>query len=178
MLYTHILKKSISGRYPWKVISNGVYAVHSGPKAPTPFKLKFENTTICNLRCVMCPLSVGLKRPTGSLSYENFRFVFDQIYPCYLNLTGIGEPLLNKDIFKIIQYAKAKRTFVKLDSNATLMTREKGVQMLEAGPDILSISMDGATKETYEKIRAPARWGKFIEGTDAQLYGCAKGEFS
>ncbi len=169
MLYTHILKKSISGRYPLKVIANGIYAVHSGPTAPTPFKLKFENTTICNLRCVMCPLSVGLKRPTGSLSYDNFKFVFDQIYPCYLNLTGIGEPLLNRDIFKIINYAKDKRTFVKLDSNATLMTREKGIQMLEAGPDILSISMDGATKETYEKIRVPAKWEKFIAGTETIL---------
>lgn len=165
MLYGHILKKSISGRYPWKVLTNGVYAVHSGPRAPTPFKVKFENTTLCNLRCIMCPLSVGLKRPTGSLSFDNFAFVFDQIYPCYLNLTGIGEPLLNKDIFKIIEYAKEKRTFVKLDSNATLMTRDAAIRMLEAGPDILSISMDGATKETFERIRVPAKWERFLEGT-------------
>src|SRR3989338_3143188 len=131
MLYEHILKRSVSARYPLKVIQNGYYAVRSLPVTTTPFKLKFENTTVCNLKCKMCPISVGLKRPVGSLSYENFKFVFDQIYPCYLNLTGIGEPVLNKDIFKIISYAKRKRTFVKLDSNATLITRDKGVQMLE-----------------------------------------------
>jgi len=165
MLYKHILKKSISARYPWKVLSNGYYAVRSLPVTTTPFKLKFENTTVCNLKCKMCPLSVGLKRPVGSLSYENFKFVFDQIYPCYLNLTGIGEPLANRDIFKIIKYSKDKTTFVKLDSNATLLTKEKGLQMLDAGPDILSISMDGATKETYERIRIPARFETFLENT-------------
>lgn len=111
----------------------------------------------------MCPLSVGLKRPTGVLSFDNFKFVFDQVYPCYLNLTGIGEPFLNRDVYKIIKYAKKKRTFVKLDTNATLLTREKGIEMLNAGPDILSISMDGATKGTYEKIRIPAKWEVFYE---------------
>src|SRR3989344_1229298 len=165
MLYEHILKRSVSVRYPLKVIQNGYYAIRSLPVTTTPFKLKFENTTLCNLKCKMCPISVGLKRPVGSLSYENFKFVFDQIYPCYLNLTGIGEPFLNKDIFKIIKYAKDKRTFVKLDSNATLLTKEKGIQMLEAGPDILSISMDGATKETYEKIRVPAKFDVFVKNT-------------
>src|SRR3989344_4118061 len=165
MLYTHILRHSISWRYPRKVLENAWYAMRSTPKAPTPFKLKLENTTVCNLKCNMCPHGVGLKRPIGSISYENYRHIFDQIYPCYLNLTGIGEPFLNKDIFKIIKYAKNKRTFVKLDSNATLLTREKGIQMLEAGPDILSISMDGATKETYEKIRVPAKFDVFVKNT-------------
>ncbi len=155
----------MSKRWPLRVITNGIYSIRSGPTAPTPFKVKFENTTICNLRCIMCPLSTGLKRPTGTLSYDNFKFVYDQIYPCYLNLTGIGEPFLNRDIFKIIKYAKERKTFVKLDSNATLLTKEKGMQMLEAAPDILSISMDGATKETYEKIRVPAKWEVFLENT-------------
>src|SRR3989338_310887 len=124
MLYKHILKKSISARYPWKVLSNGYYAVRSLPVTTTPFKLKFENTTVCNLKCKMCPLSVGLKRPVGSLSYENFKFVFDQIYPCYLNLTGIGEPLANRDIFKIIKYSKDKTTFVKNTKNFIRLRNE------------------------------------------------------
>ncbi len=163
MLYEEVLRNSISPRYPIKVIKNGYYAVRSLPTTTTPFKLKFENTTVCNLRCKMCPLSSGLKRPVGSLSYDNFKFVYDQIMPCFLNLTGIGEPTLNKDIYKIIRYARDKRSFVKLDSNATLLDEKKGKQMLEAEPNILSLSVDGATKETYEKIRVPAKFETFKE---------------
>jgi len=166
MLYTHILRRSISWRYPVRVLENAWYAMRSAPTAPTPFKLKLENTTVCNLRCNMCPHGVGLKRPIGSLSYENYRHIFDQIYPCYLNLTGIGEPLLNKDIFKIIAHARSKRTFVKLDSNATLLNRENGIKMLNASPNILSISIDGMKKETFEKIRVRANFETVIQNTE------------
>ena len=166
MLYTHILRHSISWRYPRKVLENAWYAMRSTPKAPTPFKLKLENTTVCNLKCNMCPHGVGLKRPIGSISYENYRHIFDQIYPCYLNLTGIGEPFLNKDIYKIIAHARSKNTFVKLDTNATLLNRNNGLKMLESSPNILSISIDGMKKDTYEKIRVGANFEKVIENTE------------
>ena len=156
----------MSWRYPQRVLENAWYAMRSTPKAPTPFKVKLENTTVCNLRCNMCPHGVGLKRPIGSLSYENYRHIFDQIYPCYLNLTGIGEPLLNKDIFKIISHARSKNTFVKLDTNATLLNRDNGIKMLNAAPSILSISIDGMKKETFEKIRVRANFETVIRNTE------------
>lgn len=148
--------KSMSWRYPWRVLTNAFYVFRTGDRAPMPFKLKLENTTFCNLKCKMCPYTKGLNRPKGSLSLEKFKYIYDQIRPCYLNLTGIGEPLINKDIYEIIKYAKKNRTFVKLDSNGMLLNKENSERLLEAGPDILSISLDGMKKETFEKIRGGA----------------------
>jgi radical SAM protein with 4Fe4S-binding SPASM domain len=156
MLYKQILMKSFSFRHPWRVFTNALYAFRSGERAPMPFKLKLENTTYCNLRCKMCPYTNGLKRKQGSLSFENFKYIFDQVNPCYLNLTGIGEPFMNRDIFEIIKYAKKKKAFVKLDTNGMLLNKENSEKLLEAKPDILSISLDGMKKETFEKIRGGA----------------------
>lgn len=146
-----------------RVLSNGYYMFRSGNKAGKPFGIKFEVSAVCNLRCIMCPLSKGLKRKQGVLGFEKFKKIYDEITPPYLNLTGIGEPLLNKDLFKIINYAKNKRTIVKLDTNATLLDKKSSEELLSTNPNIISVSIDGVNKESYEKIRKGAKFENVIE---------------
>ncbi len=122
-------------------------------RASLPFKLKMECSAICNLKCKMCPLNIGLKRKQGFLKFENFKYVFDQIKPAYLNLTGIGEPFLNPELFKIIKYAKKMGAMVKLDTNGTFLNEENTKKILDTKIDIISTSIDGANKKSYEKIR-------------------------
>jgi len=62
-----------------------------------------------------------------------------------------------------IKYVKSKNAYVKIDSNATLTTEEKANSIINSGIDLISISIDGATKETYEKIRIPAKFEVVIE---------------
>lgn len=148
---------------PFRVLSNAYHAFVSGPKAGKPFKLKFESSTLCNLKCIMCPLTSGLKRERGVLSFENFKKIFDEINPPYLNLTGLGEPILNPDIFRIIRYARMKGALVKLDTNATLLNEEKIKMLIESEPTFISVSIDGVTKKSYEAIRKGAQFEKVIE---------------
>jgi radical SAM protein with 4Fe4S-binding SPASM domain len=101
----------------------------------------------------MCPLNNGLKRKQGILKFNNFKKVFDQINPAYLNLTGIGEPFLNPELFKIIKYAKQKKAMVKLDTNGTLLNQENINKILDTKIDIISVSIDGTNKKSYEMIR-------------------------
>ncbi len=155
--YKKIMKSAVF-RKPERSIMSSFSTFRHGKKASLPFKLKFESSAICNLKCKMCPLNNGLKRKQGFLKFENFKYVFDQINPAYLNLTGIGEPFLNPDIFKIIEYAKEKNTIVKFDTNATLLNKENIKKILETKIDMLSISIDGTDKKSYEKIRVG---GKF-----------------
>ena len=161
MLYKEVLKNSLSGRYFNKILSNGWHAFKSGDKASLPFKLQIENCNICNLNCDMCALE-HMKRNKGFLSFEKFKYAFDSVMPCYLNLTGIGEPLLNKDIFNMIKYAKKKKSFVKMDSNAVLLNEEVIKNLLNSKLDIISISIDSAKKETYESIRKGSNFNKVI----------------
>jgi radical SAM protein with 4Fe4S-binding SPASM domain len=134
----------------------------AGQKAGKPFGIKFEVSSLCNLRCIMCPLTKGLKRKQGILKFSNFKQVYDEISPSYLNLTGIGEPLLNPDLFKIIKYARDKGTIVKLDTNATLLDKKNIKKLLLSKPSIISVSIDGSDKRTYEKIRRGAKFDSVI----------------
>ncbi len=164
MEYKPILIKGAIRR-PFRVLSNVIYSYRSGAKAPMPFKLKFENTNLCNLRCTMCPHSeaIGLYRKKGYLKFENFKYVFDQVKPIYLNLTGIGEPFINPDIYKVVEYATSKKAVVKFDTNATLLNDEKIKKIFETNIDVISVSFDGATKETYEPIRVGAQFESVIK---------------
>src|SRR3989344_7511599 len=118
MEYRPVLLKGLRTR-PLRVLSNLIYSYYSGAKAPMPFKLKFENTNLCNINCTMCPHSkeIGLYRKKGYLTFDNFKYVFDQVKPIYLNLTGIGEPFLNPHIYDIVKYSTDHKAVVKFDTN-------------------------------------------------------------
>ncbi|MFA5173807.1 MAG: radical SAM protein [Candidatus Pacearchaeota archaeon] len=148
---------------PFRILSNAGYAFLSKEKTGKPFKVKFECSTLCNLKCTMCPLTKGLTRKRGVLSFENFKKVYDEIKVPYLNLTGLGEPLMNPEIFKIIKYARKRGAMVKLDTNGTLLTSENIKKLIEADPTFISMSIDAMTKERYEKIRKGANFDKVIE---------------
>lgn len=150
--YKTILKSTFIKK-PIRLLASGFSTFRKKPKANFPFKLKMECSSICNLRCKMCPLHVGLTRKQGYLEFKKFKYIFDQIKPAYLNLTGIGEPFLNKDLFEIIKYAKKKNAMVKLDSNGMLLNKENIKKILDTKIDIISVSIDGVDKESYEKIR-------------------------
>ncbi|MFH1210164.1 MAG: radical SAM protein [archaeon] len=157
LLYMQLLKR------PFRIGSNAWYAFVSGPKTGKPFKVKFESSTACNLRCVMCPLTKGLSRKKGVLSFNNFKKVYDEIKVPYLNLTGLGEPLLNPEIFKIITYARKKGSLVKIDTNATLFNKDVIKRLIEADPTIISVSIDGINKKSYEAIRKGAKFEEVIK---------------
>ncbi len=150
--YKAIMNSSLKDK-PERALRSTFSTFRHAPTASLPFKLKMECSSICNLRCKMCPLNTGLKRKQGFLKFENFKYVFDQINPAYLNLTGIGEPFLNPDLFNIIEYAKNKKAMVKLDTNGTFLNEKNIKKILNTKIDIISTSIDGADKKSYEKIR-------------------------
>jgi radical SAM protein with 4Fe4S-binding SPASM domain len=75
-----------------------------------------------------------------------------------IQFTGVGEPLLHKNIYEMIRYAADKGFFTLMNSNASLLTPENSEKIVDSGLDYLHISIDGVRAETYEKIR---RGGKF-----------------
>lgn len=159
--YKKVLQSSYIKK-PIKALKSTISTFRHKETAALPFKLKMESSSVCNLKCIMCPHNekIGLKRNKGFLKFENFKYVFDQINPCYLNLTGIGEPLMNPDIFKIVKYAKKRNAIIKFDTNATLLTKENIDKILDTKIDVLSISVDGADKKSYEKIRIGANFNQ------------------
>lgn len=68
-------------------------------------------------------------------------------------LHGLGEPLLNKDLPKMIRYLKRRGTYVLFNSNGTLLNEKRGQALIDAGLDEYRLSMDGATREMYARVR-------------------------
>jgi len=94
-----------------------------------------------------------MKRNRGFISFEKFKRIYDQVGPPYLNLTGYTDSFLNKDIFKMMKYAKRKGSFVKMDTNASIMDEERIQNTVASGIDAISISIDGSNQKIYGKIR-------------------------
>ena len=87
------------------------------------------------------------------MKFDAFKKVYDEIRPEKINDSGLGEPFLNKDIFKIIKYAKENGSAVNCATNFTLVEGRID-QVLESGIDQLKVSIDASSKESFLKIRA------------------------
>ena len=79
-----ILIKSTLKKFPMNFIktSKNLFSMAKmGEKTSLPFKIQFESTAICNLKCRMCPQNT-MKRKKGHLNFE----VFKRIYKLPINM--------------------------------------------------------------------------------------------
>jgi len=105
----------------------------------------------------MCQVSdwPGQKR-AEDMSFDDFKRLIDSQYGLLeLKLQGMGEPLLGRDTyFQMIRYARSKHIWVRTTTNASLLHfKENYKRLIDSGVNEVQISFDGATKETFEKIR-------------------------
>jgi len=141
-----------------------------------PRSIYLEPTSRCNEFCQQCPRTLLSREEDRDLSFEDFRFIVDQ-FPVLdrVVLHGLGEPLLNKELPQMIRYLKERGTYVLFNSNGIALTPRRGQALIDAGLDEYRLSMDGATRETYARIRGVDAFEKiwrniktFIEMQKAQ----------
>lgn len=127
------------------------------------YQIQIESTTRCNLRCKMCPRSYW-EAKNEDLSFDNFKRIVNQLPNLRsISFTGMGEPLLNRDIFKMIQWAKSKKIYTCFNDNASLIIPEIATKIIESSLDELLISIDAATEKTYEELRKGANFNDSID---------------
>lgn len=123
-----------------------------------PKQVIIETTAYCNQKCIHCAHKT-LKRQKGHMCMELYKKIIDEIAGeapgTETWMTYYGEALtLKYRLFYMIWYAKQKGlSNVVLNSNGMLLDREMAEMLIDSGLDRLIISMDGFSKETYEKIR-------------------------
>lgn len=126
-----------------------------------PTRLEFSFNNLCNLKCVMCAKSDD--EPNWLLDEDvGIRFL-DDVLPWVLHWTpsANSEPLLN-DMDLIAKYSRKHLVWLHLFSNGTLLTEERYLKIRDRLHK-LWISLDAATRETFEAIRVPARWDPVME---------------
>jgi len=133
-----------------------------------PTHLDIELSDACNLRCIMCIQGIedGVKG-AGHMDTAFAKRMIDQGAARGLKSIKVnwrGESALHRDLGEIIRYAKSRRILdVQLNTNGIPYTAERIREIILAGLDRVIVSMDGATKETYERIRVRASYEKLRE---------------
>lgn len=108
----------------------------------------------CNSRCGMCHLT---ERHKGAeIGTDGMKRIIDQLLA--IGTSGIGftggEPLLRDDIFALIAHARGYGIPVTLNSNGILLNNGEMIdKLLQAAPNNVNISLDGATSATHDGSR-------------------------
>ena len=120
-----------------------------------PNQITLETTSVCNLRCVMCPQAIGaVHRPKHMemAIYEKLRGALAEA--TYLQLHGIGEPLLSAAFWRYLdELAGQSGKQIRFNTNMTYLTDPQIETILRADVTGISVSLDAAKPETYRKIR-------------------------
>ncbi len=131
----------------------------------SPLEVFIEPTNNCNLKCIICPHSWGIKREKGFMSLEAFRKVLGEVSEAGVlkaTLNFAGEPLLNKNIFEMIRMAKVGNLYTRIHTNGTIMPEGYAERIMQSGLDELSFSFDDHRKDVYERIRVNASYEKTL----------------
>jgi len=151
----------LSRRYRAAAYWRGAATVDAPPAA-----LAVETTTLCNLNCPGClrrwddlpPQHLDQRVFAAALAWPGVESVL---------LYGLGEPLLDPDIFARVRAAKAAGRFVQLSTNATLLDEERRRALLAAGPDAVILSLDAPDAETYRVVRGAFDFSRVAENIRA-----------
>ena len=144
---------------------NRIFKKLQGGLPAFPQNMHIEVTNHCNLTCPMC-LFPKQTRPKGFMEFGLFEKIIKQCAGKNtlekMALMGLGEPFLHPELIAMSRYAKAHNIFhVFTSTNATLLGEEDAKAIIkEPGLDLLAISLDGASKKTYEDIRRGADFDK------------------
>ncbi|MBU4248662.1 MAG: radical SAM protein [Verrucomicrobia bacterium] len=130
-----------------------------------PIRLWIETASVCNLRCVMCPNKDYPATRKGVMGLDLFKKIVDEArhFANDIYLHHRGEPLLNPALFDMIRYARAAGLKTRFHTNGALLNEEKARRLLEAGPDLVSFSVDGFTRDSYERIRGGAVFKQTVD---------------
>jgi radical SAM protein with 4Fe4S-binding SPASM domain len=141
---------------------------------PSPRFVQIEPVGECNLRCRMCP--VRYREVTNAfMAWDAYTQVVDQLPAlAELHLQGLGEPLLHPRFFDMVEYAVARGVTVSVNTNLTLLTPAKAERAATCGLSAIYVSVDGATAETYERIRVDARFAMLERNVERLLAALAR----
>ena len=144
-----------------------------------PVKMDIEVTSRCNYRCQMCPVSQWPEgKRADDLGYGDFKSFLDEQYGLVeIKLQGLGEPLYNDDFFDMISLSAERDIWTRTTINGSmLLVKDNYKRLIDSDPGEVQVSFDGATKNTFERIRKGSNFDQVVRGIIAlNSYAESKG---
>lgn len=120
-----------------------------------PFEINLSITDECNLKCVWCVRNNKryAHKKTKDMSFDVFKKIVDLFPTVYnINITGTGEPLLNKDIFLMLEYAKNEGRNTNIVSNGVLLSSNTIEMLFKHDVSSISVSLNAYDKKTFADV--------------------------
>ncbi len=121
-----------------------------------PYYYIVDICNVCNLRCPLCPTgNTTIARKQAMLSHGQYEAIFEKIreYALVVSFYNHGEPMLNPDVFSIIEYTHRNRVGTNISSNFNWPQPVDINDFIRSGLDYVTVSLDGVTQETYQQYR-------------------------
>ena len=110
----------------------------------------------CNLACPMCPQGIEGGREKEfkkSLNDDLFKKIVNEAIPLglkYVNLSGSGEPLLNRKLEEFVNDLSSKNIVSMIYTNGQVLDKKRFISLCEAGMSIIKVSCMGWDRESYK----------------------------
>lgn len=132
-----------------------------------PKLIHVELATACNIRCRTCSITrPGRGRDRTFIRFETLerlRPALPFISDCKLH--GGGEPFLHPQIEQVLEVFRDEGVRLNTVTNANLVTDRLG-SLIGQTFTTLTVSVDGADRETYEYVRLRGKWDKLLRGLE------------
>jgi MoaA/NifB/PqqE/SkfB family radical SAM enzyme len=119
-----------------------------------PVCIYLETTNRCNLLCTTCPRTYAELEPPADMSWSLFTSIVDQIPDLERAVMhGVGEPMLVKNLPKMVRYLKERGSYVLFNTNGTVLNDKNGRALIDAGLDELRVSLDASNAASFLSVR-------------------------
>lgn len=126
-----------------------------------PLYITIEQHFKCNYKCIMCYHSdkeqYELLNHKSKLSHDDVKKIIDEaskIGTLSICLNAGNEPLLDRDIYKLVKYTKSKGILdVFITTNGSLLDENVAEKLIDAGLTQIRVSIDAFSEEVYKKVR-------------------------
>ena len=128
-----------------------------------PLFVSVEPAAVCQLRCPECPVGQAKTAPLTEHRPDSPDIIQTDVWERVLSESAPyahtmqfyfqGEPLLNRDLPRMIAEAHQAGLYTIVSTNAQAMTPEMAQALVQAGLDRIIVSMDGLSEESYQAYR-------------------------
>lgn len=130
-----------------------------------PRTVYLECTRRCNFNCIHCYSSSGNNLKEGELTIAQVKILIKELSERgteFLSIGG-GEPFFYPQLIEVVRCAINNEVSVEISTNASLVNDDNISKLKRAGLKFIQVSLDGATAETYSKIRKGGDFNKVID---------------
>jgi radical SAM protein with 4Fe4S-binding SPASM domain len=143
--------------------------IHSNKAYGKPVSITIEPTNMCNLRCPVCETGANiLGRKPHMMTFGEFVKIIDKVGPAanHVMFYYMGEPFLNKEVYRMIRYARDMGLYAMTCTNGDVVDPEK---LYESGINLVSFQIGGMTQETHSIYRVNSNLSRVIDNLSRYL---------